>query len=210
MEIWKAIEGTKGCIEVSNEGRVRSLLRGTPRILKTQVDNKGYHRIRVTIEREKMTFKVHREVAKAFIENPNNVPQVNHIDGNKGNNHYSNLEWCNNRQNVLYALHLRQGGEANGISNFTYTPKRVKGKYVKGRRYSGTFTKENNPNPPKAIYGCRLNETDYVKYFKSISEAEKEIGSRHITDVLKGKRSHTKGWRFWYAEGGDVYGNSCN
>ena len=55
MEIWRAINGTKGFIEVSNEGRVRSLLRGTPRILKTQTDNKGYHRIRVTIEREKFT-----------------------------------------------------------------------------------------------------------------------------------------------------------
>ena len=85
MEIWKEIAGAKGFIEVSNEGRVRSLLRGTPRILKTQVDNKGYHRIRVTIEQIKMSYRVHREVAKAFIDNPSNLPQVNHIDGNKEN-----------------------------------------------------------------------------------------------------------------------------
>ena len=86
MEIWKPITGTKGFIEVSNEGRVRSLLRGSPRVLKTQTDNKGYHRLRVTIEREKMSYKVHREVAKAFIPNPDNLPQVNHKDGDKNNN----------------------------------------------------------------------------------------------------------------------------
>jgi hypothetical protein len=55
MEIWRPITGVKGLIEVSNDGRVRSLLRGTPRVLKTQTDNKGYHRVRVTVEREKMT-----------------------------------------------------------------------------------------------------------------------------------------------------------
>ena len=86
MEFWKSIEGTKGFIQVSAEGKVRSLLSGTPRILKTSIDKKGYHRIRVTIEREKKSFKLHREVAKAFIPNPDNKPQVNHKDGNKNNN----------------------------------------------------------------------------------------------------------------------------
>ena len=104
MEIWKTIAGTKGFIEVSNQGRARSLLRGEPRVLKPQVDNKGYHRIRVTVEREKMNYKVHREIAKAFIPNPNNLPQVNHKDGNKNNNSVDNLEWITNRDNAHHAI----------------------------------------------------------------------------------------------------------
>ena len=104
MEIWKPIAGTKGLIEVSNEGRVRSWLRGSPRVLKTQTDKKGYHRSRVTVEREKMSYKVHREVAKAFIPNPNNLPQVNHIDGNKSNNAVCNLEWLSNKDNAHHAI----------------------------------------------------------------------------------------------------------
>ena len=62
MEIWKAIPGTKGFIEISNEGRVRSFLRGEERILKTQLDQKGYQRFSITIDRCKKTYKLHREV----------------------------------------------------------------------------------------------------------------------------------------------------
>ena len=102
MEKWAPINGTHGLLEISNQGRVRSLMRDG-RILKTQTDNKGYTRVRVTIRRERMTFKVHREVAKAFIENPHNFPQVNHIDGNKQNNSADNLEWITNRENAIHA-----------------------------------------------------------------------------------------------------------
>ena len=54
--MWKTVEGTNGKIEVSNDGRFRSLLTGNPRVLKTQKDAKGYHRLRATINREKMSF----------------------------------------------------------------------------------------------------------------------------------------------------------
>lgn len=81
--MWKAISGTNGMIEVSDDGRVRSLLSGTPRVLKTQKDTKGYHRLRVTINRKRMSFKVHREVAKAFIPNPDNLPRKRMKEGRK-------------------------------------------------------------------------------------------------------------------------------
>ena len=177
MEIWKEIVGTKGFIEVSSEGRVRSLLGGTPRILKTQVDNNGYHRIRVTIERIKMTYKVHREVAKAFIDNPSNLPQVNHIDGNKDNNCVSNLEWVTNKENAHHAI-------KNGLWDSV----------LEG-------SKRENESRKKPIIAYRINgEYPNTRYYRSIAEAERDIGSRHICDVLKGKRSHVKGWSFQYAE----------
>lgn len=173
MEIWRAIVGTKGFIEVSNEGRVRSLLTGTPRILKTQPDKKGYHRIRVTIEREKMSYKVHREVAKAFISNPDNLPQVNHKDGNKDNNAVSNLEWVTNMDNAQHAIQ-------NGLWKNVFEASR---KTIEASR--------------KPIIAYRNGE---AMSFRSISDAEKYFDSRHICDVLKGKRQHVRGWSFRYAE----------
>lgn len=182
MEEWREIAGTKGFIEVSNEGRVRSLLSGNPRILKTSIDSKGYHRIRITIERVKMSYKVHREVAKAFIDNPQELPQVNHKDGNKDNNSVSNLEWVTNQENAHHAV---KSGLWDSV--------------IDGARQENESRKK-----PILAYRIDTNESPCTKYFDSIAEAEREIGSRHITDVLKGKRSHTKGWSFQYARGGDA------
>ena len=91
MEIWKAVEGTNGRLEVSNRGRVKSNLRDG-RILKQQTDNKGYKRVRVTLDGVKRGYKVHRLVATAFVPNPNRMPQVNRIHGNKANNNVAKLQ----------------------------------------------------------------------------------------------------------------------
>lgn len=175
--MWKAIEGTNGMIEVSDDGRVRSLLRGKPYVLKTQPDKKGYHRLRITINREKLSFKLHGEVAKAFIPNPDNLPQVNHIDGNKDNNSVSNLEWCTNRENAHHAI---DSGLWNSV--------------IEGAR-------RENESRKKAIMGYYAGEnTCCSRRFESVAEAERYLNSRHISDVLKGKRSHVKGWTFRYEE----------
>lgn len=177
MEIWKEIPATKGFIEVSNQGRVRSLLRGTYRILKTQRDAKGYHRFSVTIEGEKRTYKLHREVAKAFIPNSNNLPQVNHKDGNKDNNHVANLEWITNIDNVHHAIE-------NGLWDSVFEA-----------------TRRENESRKKPIIAYRIDGPfPCTRYYESVSEAERDIGSRHISAVLKGKRTHAKGWAFQYAK----------
>jgi hypothetical protein len=100
--------------EVSNIGNVRSIdrviktarypmnLKG--RILRPAIDKKGYKRVAIMVDGKLITLKVHRIVAKAFIDNLNNKPQVNHIDGIKTNNHVSNLEWMNNSENVQHAF----------------------------------------------------------------------------------------------------------
>ncbi len=103
MELWKEVEGTNGALLVSNSGRVKSLLRDG-RILKPTQDSKGYLRLRVTIGREKRSYKVHRLVAMAFVDNPNNKPQVNHINGDKTDNRASNLEWVTRKENVVHAF----------------------------------------------------------------------------------------------------------
>ena len=179
MEHWKVVEGTYGALEVSDLGRVKSNLRDG-RILKTVPDKKGYQRLRMTIKREKYSFKLHRLVAEAFVPNPENKPQVNHIDGNKNNNRADNLEWVSNRENAHHAI---ENGLWDGVFN------------------ASLKTNEARKKPIIAVSiktGERLN-------FGSIGDAERALGTRHITDVLKGKRRQAKGYVFAYKEGGDVH-----
>lgn len=177
MEQWKPIEGTNEKIEVSNYGRVRSLLRGYPKILRTQPDKKGYLRVRTSIAGQKKSYKIHREVAKAFLPNPNNLPQVNHKDGKKNNNTVSNLEWVTNAENARHAI---QSG-------------------LWDRVIEGAL--KENERRKKPITGYRQNDTKTETIsFACISDAERYFDSRHICDVLKGKRKHVKGWGFRYEE----------
>lgn len=115
-EIWKTIEEYPE-YEVSNLGNVRSKTRdyidslgrkyhkkGRNIKLKKQIDKFGYAQIMVSIRsaRKMHRLLVHRLVAKAFIPNPLNYPQVNHIDENSTNNCVENLEWCTAIYNVNY------------------------------------------------------------------------------------------------------------
>ena len=117
-EIWKPINEFIG-YEISSYGRVRSLDRyildstgklqfKAGKILKLQKQyNKhrnNYLQIMVTLRNQKHVQRclVARLVAKAFISNPNNLPQVNHKDEDSTNNHVNNLEWCTNQYNVTY------------------------------------------------------------------------------------------------------------
>lgn len=168
---WINVPETGGKIQVNRFGEVRSLLRGSERILKQQTDSKGYKRIRVTIDRKKVTYKVHRLVASAFIDNPDNLPQVNHKDGNKANNHVDNLEWVSNRDNCLHAI---RSGLWDSVK---------------------AGAEHENEERKKPVIACKgVN----ILYFDSVSDAERYFNSRHISDVCKGKRPHVKGWRFAY------------
>ena len=129
QEIWKDIEGYEGKYQVSNYGNVRSLMyhnaKGIKRIslLKPATDNRGYFRCALSKNNILKTYKVHRLVAQAFIPNPNNYPQINHLDGNKKNNNAENLEWCTNSVNQIHAYshNLNQGSRGKGtIIGVTY------------------------------------------------------------------------------------------
>ena len=118
MERWKDIEGFEGYYQVSDMGRVRSLDRvvtttrhGKPlsmttkgRILRAPVTRDGYVSIQLFKHSKYYTFRVHRLVAKAFIDNEDNLPEINHIDGNKQNNRVENLEWCTRGHNIRHAF----------------------------------------------------------------------------------------------------------
>lgn len=124
-EIWKTIPGWQGRYQISNLGRVKSFGRTdykwkVPRILKPKPLPTGYLRVTLGVKTDQY---IHRLVAKAFIPNPSRYPFVNHLDGDKGNNIYSNLEWCNQKQNLEHAvkngLMASQKGETNHAAKLT-------------------------------------------------------------------------------------------
>lgn len=124
-ELFKWIEGYEDFYLISNSGFVTSLNSqgGKERILKPHLDRYGYPRAILCVEDIRKGFTVHRLVAKAFIPNPNNYPQVNHINGIKTDNRVGNLEWCNNSQNQRHAVAtgLRESseGENNHFSKLS-------------------------------------------------------------------------------------------
>ena len=99
-EIFKPID-LNPKYSVSNFGRVRN--NKTNKILSPR-NLQGYQRVAFYVDGKPTDFRIHRLVAKAFIPNPENKPQVNHINGNKSDNHVNNLEWCTNGENVRHAL----------------------------------------------------------------------------------------------------------
>lgn len=111
MEQWKDIKGYEGRYQISSLGRVKSLPKKKgngegymtdTKIMKPSVNHYGYCIVNLC-EKCTCTFKqVHRLVAEAFIPNPNNKAQVNHINGNKSDNRVENLEWCTNGENQVH------------------------------------------------------------------------------------------------------------
>lgn len=111
-EVWKTFPDIP-FVEVSNLGKIRMkdhwatykngrkrLVKG--RVLRQQRDRYGYMFVQFSVNGKRITLKVHRMVAITFIPNPDNLPQVNHIDCNRSNNVVSNLEWCTNQYNTAY------------------------------------------------------------------------------------------------------------
>ena len=107
-EIWKDIPQFEGLYQVSNLGNIKSFRKSTKYgcqeefILKNSVSNNGYCQVTLYTGQLRRKFLVHRLVAKAFVSNPNNLPQINHIDENPLNNRADNLEWCTAKYNNNY------------------------------------------------------------------------------------------------------------
>ena len=109
-ENWRTIDGYED-YQVSNFGRVKSLKNGKEKILRPRVNGKGYLDVILCKDRKRKHMTVHRLVANAFLQNPDNLPVINHIDENKQNNFVSNLEWCTYSYNNSYNNRAKKIGE---------------------------------------------------------------------------------------------------
>jgi len=141
VEEFVPIYGYEGFYEVSNFGRVKSLDRRVTqiasgkmveflykgKILTHGVSKSGYHHVALCVNKKLKTITIHRLVSIHFIPNPSKRKEVNHIDGEKGNNHVFNLEWSTRSENNKHAFALglnkgrlgQFGGGAIPISQFT-------------------------------------------------------------------------------------------
>ena len=137
-EIWKDIKGYEGLYQVSNLGRVFKI--------KSNIIHLGCKGIYASISLRKnkisRTYPVHFLVAQAFIPNPNKYKEINHIDGNKRNNIYTNLEWCSHKENMQHSIRtglrkkqicavalLYKGKEIMRFDSLLQAQRETKGKY---------------------------------------------------------------------------------
>ena len=99
-KIWKPIIGYENLYKINNYGEVLSL-RST-KILKPNNNGIGYFIIQLCKNGKRKNYLIHRLVAEHFLDNPNNLPEVNHKDEDKSNNFVNNLEWCEHKYNMNY------------------------------------------------------------------------------------------------------------
>lgn len=166
-EIWKDIIGYENMYQVSNFGRVKSLARYTcqnhlltEKILKISHNNKGYCDVSLRKNGIRKHYKVHRLVAMAFVENPKNLNEVDHIDTNKDNNRFDNLRWVTHSENHLNPLTVelkRKKSKNKHWNKSTYDKKCVKIGVVKDNEIIEIFNsyKDLEKNS-KHIFGFTL------------------------------------------------------
>ena len=215
VEIWKEIQGFEGLYEVSTKGRVRNLRTG--RILGGGYGNHGYRFVNL----KGKNYMVHRLVALAFIPNPNNLPQVNHIDERKDNNDVSNLEWCTASYNTNYSSHkcsckikqLTKDSELVKTWESSWQIERETGYdqgYIitccKGKRRSayGYCWQYANTESQRVINRPVIvhKGDEYIGTFTSARKASEALGLKYrsINCVLQGRLKSNKGYTFKYAE----------
>lgn len=111
-EIWKPVNGYEGKYWISNLGRIKNKTKILKPALKKEyiMSKGGYYQISLSNGKkyDSSTKLIHRLVAEAFIPNPDNLPQVNHIDHNPLNNCVENLEWCSAKYNSNHKRNNRK------------------------------------------------------------------------------------------------------
>ena len=184
MEEWRPIKGYEGLYEISNLGRVKSLERiitrsdGVKQTIKSKIlkgtrDKDGYLIVGLSKNYETKQFKVHRLVAETFISNPDNKPEVDHINTNRTDNVATNLRWCTHEGNCNNVLSKKKRSEKIG---------------------------KDNPKSKKVVQ--LTLDGDLVKVWDSAKDAVREEGfsDSHISNCCKGKRKTHRGYKWVYYE----------
>ena len=184
-EIWKDVEGYDGKYQVSNIGRVKSLWdRGVKRekILSLQNHDAGYLRIVLSKDGIAKLYLVHRLVAEAFIDNPNNYEFVNHKDEDKKNNSVENLEWCTKSYNTIYYLNKKPERKIEYA-------KRLRDK--KTNELLSRYTKKNLAHTNTRSVVQKSLDGNIIEVFDNAIEAFKKTGitPRYITVACKKNES---------------------
>lgn len=185
-EEWRDICGFEGVYQISNMGRVKRIIDafGRPliRILHPYLSPAGYYLVDLRASGKKKKISVHRLVAIAFIENPDNKPNIDHINAIKDDNRAENLRWCTQKENCNNPISIKRLSESQkGEKSVLYGKK-------------GSLHYES-----RKVAMCDM-QGNVIKEFGAIAEAERETGiSRaNICIVCQGKRSSANGYKWRY------------
>ena len=197
-EIWKDIKGYEGLYQVSNLGRIKSLERKSKtkgnveyikkeKVLKERFSN-GYVSVILYKNGTKKNFRVHRLVAKAFLVNPKNLPQINHINFNRSDNRIENLEWVTAKENIQ---HNFKNGNVEKI---------IKNAKSVGKRYGGNknATTKAKLRLSKKVYQIDKNTGQIIKVWDSAKDVERilKIPNTNISRCCL-KKCMTAGGYIW-------------
>lgn len=176
MEIWKDIKGYEGEYQASNLGRIKSLHfniknQNYETILKGQDVWNGYLRVTLSKKGRTKLFAVHRLVAQTFLENPKNLPVVNHINGDRTDNRIENLEWVTFKENSRRSAEVRKTDRYNSIK-----VKDNQGNTFNSYREAGRFWGLN----PNTVKRDVLGKTKY-------SEQQKDTSYEREVRFMKGE-----------------------
>ena len=162
-EYWKPVVGYEGHYQVSNFGRVKSIKFGKEIILKQHI-RRGYYSVNLSKNGILKRYSVHRLVAEAFIDNTDNLPQVNHKDENKQNNVVSNLEWCDSEYNNNYGTRNKRVSEkmTNGKLSKPVLQYDLEGNLI--REWASACECGRNGFDTGAVNACCNNKYKFEKY----------------------------------------------
>lgn len=182
----KNIKGYEGFYDIDSNGLVYGVERFVKKwdgnkkidraIKKQSISKNGYARVNLSKNGVNTKYLVHRLVAKTFIDNPFNKPQVNHKDGNKLNNSIENLEWVTQSENIIHAI--KKLNKKIGFKN-------------KGEVW---YKKINVDNPAKKQVLMFDKNNVFIKEFNSLTDAGLFLGKHpsQISFYINGKRNNKK------------------
>ena len=170
-EIWKDVKGYEGEYQISNKGRLKSIryiekYSGiVEKVMKPGNNGRGYMTTMIGRNGNVKSVKIHRLVAEAFIPNPENLPEVNHIDGNKKNNCVENLEWVTHQGNMVHAYATKLNVKNSKLSR--YEIQNMRERYIpKDQKYGiQAFAKRygmSSSHITRIIHGevCKIEHLD--------------------------------------------------
>lgn len=189
--------------DIDEQGNIFS--HKTKKFLTGSVFNTGYLMVRLTVNGVKKGYAVHRLVAKTFIPNPDNLPVVNHKDGNKLNNSVDNLEWVTQSQNRIHAIDTKISklaeGTRNKLSNINYQ----EWKRYKDTNYLVAIDGSIYNEKSKILLKQTPNKSGYIRYTlridgKNVSKlahilvmetwGQKEISSNQVVNHIDGDKTN--------------------
>ena len=180
-EEWRDIEGYKCLYQVSNMGKVKSLnYKRTckEKILKTGKNKNGYLRVILCKNNKHKKFLVHRLVATAFIDNPENKPNIDHINTIKDDNRAENLRWCTQKENIY-----------NPIS---------RKRFLDNSPIAGKFGKDHYRSKKLLQF---TKEGVFIREWDCAMDVKRDLGfnNSHISACCSGKRKTAYNYKWKYA-----------